>query len=61
MTLNEFLYEVQEQMDIAASNGNATLLNSLCELADCIKKQLGIETPNCCSNESNEADLFFEA
>lgn len=61
MTLNEFLYEVNEQMDMAASNGNAELLNHLYNLSECIKKQLGIETPNCCSNESNEADLFFEA
>lgn len=61
MTLNEFLYEVQDQMDVAASNGNATLLNSLCDLSECIKKQLGIETPNCSSNEINEADLFFNA
>lgn len=61
MTLNEFLYEVYEQIDLAASNGNAELLYHLCNLSECIKKQLGIETPNCPSNEINEADLFFEA
>lgn len=61
MSLNEFLYEVYEQMDMAASNGNAELLNHLCNLSECIKEQLGIETPNYSSNEINEADLFFKA
>lgn len=61
MTLNEFLYEVQEQMDMAVSNGNTELLNHLYNLSECIKKQLGIETPNCTKDETGEADLFFQS
>lgn len=61
MTINEFLYEVYDQIDLAVADGNTELLNHLCNLSECIKKQLGLETPNCSSNEINEADLFFNA
>lgn len=61
MTLNEFLYEVYEQMDIAASKGNALLFHDLYAVAERIKKQLGIETPNCTKDETGEADLFFQS
>jgi len=61
MTLSEFLYEVYEQMDIAASEGNALLHHDLYTLSERIKKQLGIETPSCSQYEPHEADLFFNS
>lgn len=61
MTLKEFLYEVYEQMDVAASEGNTPLHNDLFVLSERIKKQLGIETPNCNKDEMGEADLFFQS
>lgn len=61
MTLNEFLYEVYEQMDVAASEGNALLHHDLFVLSESIKKELGIETPNSNKDKIGEADLFFQA
>ena len=61
MTLKEFLYELNEQMDVAASEGNALLHHDLLVLSERIKKQLGIETPNCSKDETSEADLFFQS
>lgn len=61
MTLKEFLYELNEQMDAAANEGNALLFHYMSELSDRIKKQLGIETPNCTKDETGETDLFFKS
>ena len=61
MSLNEFLYEVYEQMDIAASKGNALLHHDLFVLSERIKKELGIETPNSSNDGIGEADLFFQS
>ena len=61
MTLKEFLYEVYNQMEAAANDGNALLFHDLSELSDRIKKQLGIEIPNCTKDEPGEADLFFQS
>lgn len=59
MTLNEFLYEVNEQMEVAAAEGNALLHHDLLVLSERIKKQLKIEISNCNKDKAGEADLLF--